>query len=126
MKSKKVFMFIFRLFSGIAIALLIRYALVTITFGFAIGQDPRFDMGDNYEMWGPQFSVYYWRSKDKNHMPQGIIPERVVEFALKVRGCLEGRRKAGGLPLTKRLTTYTTHARQKPNYKALQVLIYHL
>lgn len=76
-------MVLLRLVIGAGSVLLIWKPLVGLTYTFTRGPGARFDLGDNYEMWGPQLSIYYCPSEDReNYTPESIILGPIIEFAL--------------------------------------------
>ncbi|MHC4110691.1 MAG: hypothetical protein ACYSUY_06435 [Planctomycetota bacterium] len=81
MVSKKVLTFILRFLCGVALVLLFWWFFPKVVFAFAVGQDPTFDMGDNYIMVHRQ--VYYTSPEEMEDYPSGrnIIAEQVHKFA---------------------------------------------
>ena len=85
MNYRKLLNFILRLSVGIVLILLIWKPFVNITFAFAQGPDPLFDLGNGYKVWyrpplGSSGGIVYWPSKDEPF--KHIISKTVLEFAL--------------------------------------------
>jgi hypothetical protein len=68
---------------GLCLVLIIWNPVVNATFVIAQGQDPSFDLGDNYEMCGPARTIIYWRSRENFEWNRIIHPEATLEFALQ-------------------------------------------
>ena len=70
-------MFIVRVFCGVAVVLAFWYVFVNLVFVFSIGQDPNFDLGDNYIA---SHRLIYRRSATY-YIEERVIDEAVTEFA---------------------------------------------
>ena len=73
MKFNKVLTLILRLMCGIGIVIPFWYLLVNFVFVVAVGQDPLFDLGNNYVM--KHSYVYYLPEKKKENL---YIAKRVI------------------------------------------------
>jgi hypothetical protein len=83
MKGRELLIPVFSGVAGLCLVLLIWNPVVNATFELAQGQDPSFDLGDDYEMWGPARTIIRWRSRDNFEWDRIIHPEATLEFALQ-------------------------------------------
>jgi hypothetical protein len=101
MKPKRILTAVVWPVLGVCIVLIIWKPLVDTVFVISQGQDPRYDMGDGYEIWGPARNIIYWRSKKDYQWERIVHPERVLEFAL-VGPWLLGRTEKGWFAINKK------------------------
>jgi len=73
-------MFVGRVLGGVAIILPFWYVFVNLVFAFSLGQDPNFDLGDNYIV---THRLLYYRSKAEAgyYIEERVIDDPIVEFA---------------------------------------------
>ncbi|HUT29447.1 MAG TPA: hypothetical protein VMX13_06625 [Sedimentisphaerales bacterium] len=83
MKSRELLTPILSSVVSLCVVLIIWNPVVNFTFIIAQGQDPSFDLGDDYEMCGPGRTIIRWRSRDNFEWDGIIHPEATLEFALK-------------------------------------------
>src|SRR4030042_7205047 len=103
MKNKKLLMVLFRLVIGASAVFLMWKPIVDLTYTFKRGSGARFDLGDNYEMWGPQLSIYYCSSEDReNYTPERIILGPIIEFTLN-ESWIIGKTGKGWVCINKKL-----------------------
>jgi hypothetical protein len=82
-KGREIFIPVLSSVAGLCLVLLIWNPVVSATFELAQGQDPSFDLGDDYEMCGPGRTIIYWRSRENFERDRIIHPEATLEFALQ-------------------------------------------
>lgn len=87
--------------AGLCAVLLIWSPVVNAAFGLAQGQDPSFDLGDDYEMWGPARTIIHWQSRDNFEWDRIIHPEATLEFALQGPWII-GRTETGWFAIQKK------------------------
>lgn len=103
MGSRKKQILILRLVVGIALVLLAWKPIVEIVFTFALGQDPQYGLGGDYELWyrppwGTCGGIVFWPSKEEP--PEHIIAEPILEFALSGPWII-GKTEAGWFAINK-------------------------